>query len=468
LKLALAIGSLATLLLLFGAAAQENYFAEWRGVQREYQRTLLSKAEDEGEVKAARRFGVKIRQIVVPDLGHVDRCVSCHLGLDDPRMADEPQPFTSHPGEYLEDHDIDKFGCTICHLGQGRSTESREAHATDADVFWEEPMLPAPLTQASCGICHDPRHLEKRGAPVLAAGLEIFQTEGCLGCHKLGGRGGVLGPALDRTGDKSKHALPFAHVEGDRQVWTWHREHLRSPEAVVPDSQMPAVDLDEEAIDALTAYMLSLRTSNLTEQMTPRDRYEERYRIWHTKALSGAELYQQFCYACHEEGTETVLHDTLEVAVPSIRHPDLLAVVSRGFFIRSTRQGRPGTDMPAWGPAGGGLSDDELERLADYLLEGRQEVREIDFVLSADPDPAVGKVLFEEECVDCHALTADGGEASWLGSPGFQETYSDALIGHTIKYGRLDTLMFGYGETADGDYTDEQISDLVSYIRTLR
>ena len=135
-KSSLAIGSLATLVLLLAAAAQENYFAEWRDVQRDYRRTLLSKAEDEGQVKAARRFGVEIRQIVVSDLDRVDRCVTCHLGLDDPRMAEEPQPFTSHPGDYLKDHDVDRFGCTICHLGQGRSTESLEAHATDAGVSW--------------------------------------------------------------------------------------------------------------------------------------------------------------------------------------------------------------------------------------------------------------------------------------------------------------------------------------------
>ena len=468
LKTLLAVGSLATLLLVLVAAAQENYFVEWRNTQREYRRILLSKAEDEAQVKAARRFGVEIRQIVVPDLDRVDRCVTCHLGLDDPRMTEETQPFSSHPDEYLQDHDADKFGCTICHLGQGRSTDSREAHARDGEVFWEHSMLPAPLTQASCGICHDPKHLKNRGAPVLATGLETFRTEGCLGCHKLGGRGGLLGPALDRVGDKSKHSLPFAHIEGERQVWTWHREHLRSSQKVVPGSKMPAVDLEDEAIDALTAYLLSLRSTNLTEQLTPRDRYKERYRIWHTQPLSGAEIYQQFCYACHEEGTETVFHDTLDVTIPSIRHPDLLAVVSAGFFVRSTRQGRPGTTMPAWGPEGGGLSEEELERIAEYLLEGREEVREIDFVLSADPDAGNGERMFQEECTDCHALTRDEGEAPWLGSSGFQETYSDALIGHTIKYGREDTLMIGYGEAADGDFTDEEVSDVVSYIRTLR
>ena len=405
--------------------------------------------------------------MVVPDLDRVDRCVSCHLGLDDPRMTDVPQPFKVHPPPTLEDHDIDKFGCTACHLGQGRATNAREAHAVADGVFWERPMLPAPLTQSSCGVCHNPEHLADRGAPLLAAGLETFRSAGCLGCHKLGGKGGVLGPALDREGDKGAHALPFAHLEGERTVWTWHREHLRAPEEVVPDSQMPAVDLDDEGIDALTIYLLSLRAANLTERMTPRDRYEQRYRVWHTPPLSGEELYQQFCFACHEEGEETVLHDGLDIAIPSIRHPDFLAVASEDFLTANIRDGRPGTPMPAWGPAGAGLSEDEIARLVGYLLESREEVREITFVPSSDPDPENGERIFREECTDCHGLTFEDSEASWLGSPGFQETYGDALIGHTIIYGRDDTLMIGYGVDGYGDLTDQEVSDVVAFIRTL-
>lgn len=463
----LAIGSLATILLLLVAAVQENYLSEWRAAQREYRRLLLSKADDEGQVKAARGFGVEIRQIVVPDLARIDRCVSCHLGLDDPRMRNEPKPFSTHPGDHLENHEIDKFGCTICHGGQGRSTGSREAHAREDDVFWDRPLLPAPLTQASCGVCHDPGHVGTRGAPLLAAGLAAFRSEGCLGCHKLGGRGGPLGPALDRTGDKSKHSYSFAHVEGDRQVWTWHREHLRSPQDVVSESKMPAVELAEEAVDSLVTYLLSLRESNLTEQMTPRDRYVQRYRIWHTPPLSGREIYEQFCSACHEDGAETILHDALGATIPSIRHPDFLAVVSREFLVDNLRLGRPGTYMPAWGEEGGGLTEEELERVADYLLEARTEVRPLDFLPVDDPDPVNGERLFQEECSDCHALTREAGDAPWLGSSGFQATYSDALIGHTIKFGREDTLMIGYGEEADGDLTDREISDLVGFIRSL-
>lgn len=419
-------------------------------------------------MKSAREFSVEMRQVVALDLDAIDRCVACHLGLDDPRMTDVPQPFAVHPGSFLEDHEIDRFGCTVCHLGQGRATNRREAHAADIGVFWERPMLPAPLTQASCAACHNPNHLADRGAPLLAAGLASFRARGCLGCHRLGGRGGPLGPDLDSVGDKSRHAYSFAHIEGDHNVWTWHREHLRSPSAVVSDSKMPAVEGDEEEIDALTAYLLSLRSTNLTEQLIPKDRYQERYRVWHTKPLSGRELYVEFCSACHEDGTETVLHDSLNVTVPAIRHPDFLAVASKEFLVDNMRLGRPGTLMTAWGEGGGGLTSAELERLAEYLLEAREEIREVTFEPAESPDPVNGERIFQAECVDCHALSSEGGDAPWLGSPGFQQTYSDALIGHTIKYGRTDTLMIGYGEEADGDLTDQEISDLVSFIRTLR
>ena len=60
-------------------------------------------------------------------------------------------------------------------------------------------------------------------------------------------------------------------------------------------------------------------------------------------------------------------------------------------------------------------------------MEARQEVREITFVPAAEADLKNGERIFRQECLDCHALTQGEGEASWLGSPGFQTSYSDAL-----------------------------------------
>lgn len=462
----LAVTSLLTLALLLFAAVQENCFTEWRVHQSEYRRLLVAKAQDEKERAVAQRFPFEVRQLVAPDLGAVDRCVSCHLGIDDPRMKDAPQPFRAHPGSALESHDVDRLGCTACHGGQGRATTKEEAHADEGEVYWERGLLPRPLLQSACGACHDPSALGGRGAPVLARGQELLLQKGCLGCHKLGGRGGVLGPALDRVGEKGRHALPFAHVAGERTVPNWHRQHLKDPAKVVPGSKMPKVDLATDEIEALTTYLLSLHSTNLTERVTPRDKHEERYRRFHPEPASGAALYRAFCFNCHGDGSETLVHDTLKVAVPSVRNQDFLAVASEELLLRSIRDGRPGTDMPAWGPQGG-LSEDELRRLVAYLVEARGATRAVAFRLSATADAANGKRLFEAQCVTCHGLAQGAGEAPWLGGPGFQAAYSDALIGDTIQQGRSGTLMNPFGKAAGGDLDDQQVSDLVAFVRTL-
>jgi cytochrome c1 len=467
-KVTLTISSLVTLVLLLVAAIDETYLTEWRGHQREYRRILLAKARDDQERTLARRFQVEMRQIVVPDLSRVDRCTCCHLGLDDPRMADVAQPFAAHPSGLLDTHDVDAFGCTSCHEGQGWATSKEDAHADEEEVFWERPLLPSPLNQSACGVCHDAASLGERGAPVLARGLALFREHGCRGCHKLGGRGGPHGPPLDKVADKAKHSLAFAHVEGEHTVWNWHVEHLADPQKIVPGSKMPPTEVEDDEMQALTTYLLSLRTTNLTERLTPPDRYEERYRILHPAPLSGAELSQEFCFACHGEGVETILHDTLSIAIPSIRNPDFLAVASEEFLFSNIHDGRPETDMPAWRQDAAGLTDGEIHRLVVYLLDGTER-RMVDFAPAPTVDEENGKMLFEENCSACHGVARDADVCcSWLGAPGFQQTFSDALMGHTIKFGREGTLMNPYGEEAGGDLTDKEISDLVAYIRMMK
>ena len=78
----------------------------------------------------------KVNQIVVREVKYdvnfaavpkVDRCTSCHLGIENPGFVDAPQPFTTHPDLDLyitsaSSHPMDRFGCTSCHAGRGRGT----------------------------------------------------------------------------------------------------------------------------------------------------------------------------------------------------------------------------------------------------------------------------------------------------------------------------------------------------------
>ena len=57
----------------------------------------------------------------------LDRCQMCHRAVDDPRFAQAPQPLTTHPK--IPPHPFEKFGCTVCHQGQGRATTVADARA---------------------------------------------------------------------------------------------------------------------------------------------------------------------------------------------------------------------------------------------------------------------------------------------------------------------------------------------------
>jgi hypothetical protein len=80
---------------------------------------------------------VQLRQVVNPQLGVADRCVSCHVAMAPGEQGVRGANMAPHPPVV---HDPAEFGCTVCHGGQGQATEKADAHG---DVhFWPEPMLP--------------------------------------------------------------------------------------------------------------------------------------------------------------------------------------------------------------------------------------------------------------------------------------------------------------------------------------
>src|SRR4029079_18810712 len=165
---------------------------------------------------------IKIQQIILPnvvdDVNFIrcpkrDRCQTCHLAIDKKGYEKYPQPYTTHPklDLYLggnSPHPIDRVGCTVCHEGMGQSVSFRDAahsptnkevEITEADGkkvkvkqqelwekeydweqphLWDYPMLPTPLTQASCAKCHK-QQVYVPGADNLAKAYGTFERAGC-------------------------------------------------------------------------------------------------------------------------------------------------------------------------------------------------------------------------------------------------------------------------------------------------
>jgi cbb3-type cytochrome c oxidase subunit III len=460
---ALLIASLVTLVFLIKAAVRENYSDQWRAVQRDYRKILQAKATDERGRELLSKFNLELKQVSLPALGTVDRCVTCHNGIDDPRMADVPTPHRVHPGKVLLNHSVDRFGCTVCHHGQGAATNFRDAKAED--VFWDYPLLARELTQSSCATCHDATKLPVSEVPLLVKGMQLYEQKSCGSCHKLNGRGGVIGPGLSNEGAKTRHQLIMTNLQPPYVTSRWHLAHFRDPGAVVDGSQMRNPTVTPEEALALTVFMLSLWQRDIPESYLAPDKIEQKYRALHPVPLQGEQVYQQYCRACHGVGTYGRWDKTFKRFVPAIRGASLIAAASKDYLQQNIENGRPGTQMPGWSQHSGGLLPEEVSSVIDFLRVGATESKSAGKALPLG-DADRGSHLFALNCAGCHGASGRGGLAPEIGNPVFQKAASDEFIVHTIRLGRQNTAMPAFQRPDAPALSDQDIADVVAFVRT--
>jgi mono/diheme cytochrome c family protein len=463
--------SLLTIGYLVASAVRENFLAEWYGLQKQYRALLESKATDERGRAIARDFRVEIKQISMPQLKAVDRCVSCHNGIDDPRMTDVPVPHAVHPGDILKNHPADRFGCTVCHQGQGPATTFRDAKAVDA--FWDYPLLDRNLTQSACLACHDADKLPPQQVALLVEGKKLYQEKSCGACHKLGGRGGIMGPALDNEGAKTKHQLILTNLAPPHSTWNWQKAHFQDPGGIVPASQMKNPALSEPQALALTVYMLAQRQRDVPESYLAPDKLEEKVRRLHPQPLAGEQVYHQYCMACHGEGSYGRWDKTFRRFIPAIRGASLQATADREYLKAQIANGRPGTQMPAWGKQAGGLLPEEVEAVLDYIQppEARRPTMTSLHMAVIPPrgNPERGSALFASYCSGCHGMAGHGGMAPEIANPVFQKAASDEFIVTTIRNGRRGAAMPSFQPKIAGArmLSDADLGDLLAFIHQL-
>ncbi len=236
---------------------------------------------------------VAIAQIVVPELAVVDRCPTCHAGIDDPAMvgAQIPRVLRVHPQRetLLRQHPVARFGCTPCHHGQGLALTVETAHG-DGDPHWPEPLLRGPYVQASCLGCHA---LEPTlaGAPVISRGRQLFHELGCGGCHLTGlpQPEPKRGPSLRHVAAKLQPGYLLAWIRAPQVRRPHHRMPQFWPEAA--HDPQAAAQRDRESL-AIAAYALSVSEPlPLAEHAPPVDPQ---------RAAAGQRLFDRVgCRGCH-------------------------------------------------------------------------------------------------------------------------------------------------------------------------
>jgi cytochrome c oxidase subunit 2 len=90
----------------------------------------------------------------------------------------------------------------------------------------------------------------------VAAGRRIFQRTSCVNCHTIAGTpaNGAFGP--DLTHVMSRDTIASGIAPNTRENL---RRWIRNPEDLKPGSRMPAMNLNDQELDAVTAYLASLR-----------------------------------------------------------------------------------------------------------------------------------------------------------------------------------------------------------------
>lgn len=90
---------------------------------------------------------------------------------------------------------------------------------------------------------------QSRGAsspapPEIVAAARIFVSSGCVGCHKINGEGGDVGPSLNGI--------------SSRRTEKWVAQHLKDPKSQSPNTVMPAFKFSDHDRDLVIKYLFSL------------------------------------------------------------------------------------------------------------------------------------------------------------------------------------------------------------------
>jgi cytochrome c oxidase subunit 2 len=100
------------------------------------------------------------------------------------------------------------------------------------------------------------QRLSARLTSAASEGQRIFESTACINCHAVAGTAakGRFGPDLTHLMSRDTIAAGVA-ANTDENLRSW----IRKPDAIKPGSLMPAMQLNEAELDAVTVYLETLR-----------------------------------------------------------------------------------------------------------------------------------------------------------------------------------------------------------------
>lgn len=389
--------SLISGLIVYTVAKEHD--KEWKEHQLRYiamYRDLLSREiESKGQEKETQDMAalkklyadisakpdVDIQQVFLPDADVRDLCMTCHMAVKNPFFKHAAQPLKTHPPETLKTHAPRKFGCTLCHHGQGVALTAIKAHGFENN--WLRPRVPPKYVQGLCLGCHENTYGLK-GAETVEKGRRLFTDWGCYGCHKDRSTQGLpfMAPPLDSIGLK---------VENIGWLLKW----VDNPGEIRPKTLMPNFRFKQDEAEQIAACLLSWKEDrrNLMARHDNKGSAKEGKRLFVEKG----------CAACHGVATD---EPCLTNRIPNLAdagiklNPKWVAA-----WIEHPSALVDETAMPRLM-----LEDNDINKLSSYIIslkaaDARRNISGVDTATVQGTDIAKGERLIKHYgCYGCHPV----------------------------------------------------------------
>ncbi len=337
----------------------------------------------------------KIRQIVIKDIPEdvnfmkvqrVDRCTTCHLGIDNEDFKDVGQPLQSHSNLQLfvdknSPHPVEQFACTACHQGRGRGTDFISAAHTPRNAEqehewkkkygwhelerWEHPMFPVGMTQAGCFKCHQAQEVVK-GAEKLNLGMALIERAGCYGCHTI---------EKYKDWPKAGPGLEFLAAKTTKE-WAYH--WIANPKAIRFNTWMPSYFNQSNNSDPQSIKRGEQEINSMVHFLFANSKpFDVKAEAITGNGEKGKELVESVgCMACHQVETDKTKTKPRNMATLHREFgPNLIGLGSKTSqawlydWLKNPTRYHGDTRMPNFR-----LTDQEAADMAAYLAQGESPV----------------------------------------------------------------------------------------------